>query len=96
MTERCINEQTDACIPYYTAVLHSTDKLERRVSILLARGRLLLANTFNERRSLNRCRPYYFIRLAHCKCKSLMFRSSRLSVVCLSVCPASDLDNQAR
>jgi len=34
----------------------------------------------------------FIIRLAH-KCKSLMKRSSRLSSVCLSACPASDLEN---
>jgi len=29
---------------------------------------------------------YRIIRLAHCKCKSLLFCSSHLTVVCLSVC----------
>ena len=43
------------------------------------------------------CYSYLFIGLAHCKCKSLTYRSLRLSSVCLpSLCPASDVEKYAR
>jgi len=64
----------------------------RRSGVNVAMGAVVVATVATRPRQL-----YQFVNslisLAHSQCKSLMKRSSRLSSVCLSVSPASDLQN---